>query len=385
VTDVPRIALVGVHGYGGVHLEHLVELAGADRVRIVGLADPRPPDPEVVARVRSVSGGVQVTADAAELLAATRPDVTIVSTPIHTHAALARLALAVGSHVLVEKPPTSTMAQFDALVADVEGAGLACQVGFQSLGSRALAHAALLVADGRLGRVLGIGVHGAWTRDRAYFDRAPWAGRMRLGDVPVTDGALTNAYAHAVATALRLAGTPDDATLTVQLERFRAMSPEGDDTTAVRIGGAGGSEHVPIVVAVTLCAATGRDPRLVVHGDAGRLELAYTRDVLTGRAADGSPVSGPVGRVDLLENLLEHVADTSVPLLSPLAGSRPFMQVLEAVRLDGPARPIPARALSAADAGARTVVTDVDEHVRRCAEELLLFSELPVDWAADAA
>jgi len=384
MTDVPRIALIGVHGYGGVHLERLIELAAADRVRIVGLADPRPPEAEVVERARAVSGSMQVAADAEALLDAARPDITIVATPIHTHVPLARLALAAGSHVLVEKPPTSTMAQFDALVAEVAAAGLACQVGFQSLGSRAPAHAARLVADGRLGRVRGIGVHGAWTRDRTYFDRAPWAGRMRLGDVAVTDGALTNAYAHAVATALRLAGTPDDATPAVQLERFRAMSPEGDDTAAVRISVEGSPDHIPIVVAVTLCAAINRDPQLVVHGDGGRLELAYTRDTLSGHTADGSPVTAPAGRVDLLENLIEHIADASVPLLSPLAGCRPFMQVLEAVRLDGPARPLPARALSAADGTTRTVVTGVDEYVRRCAEELRLFSELPVDWAEDA-
>jgi predicted dehydrogenase len=228
--------------------------------------------------------------------------------------------------------------------------------------------------------VRGIGVHGAWTRDRTYFERAAWAGRMQLGDVPVTDGALTNAYAHAVATALRLAGTPDDAALSVQLERFRAMSPEGDDTAAVRIEGS----PVPIVVAVTLCAAAGRDPQLIVHGEDGRLELAYTRDVLTGRTAEGSPVTAPAGRADLLENLLDHLADPAVPLLSPLVGCRPFMQVLDAVRLDGPAQPLPARALSAADGEARTIVTGVDEYVRRCADELTLFSELPVDWTKDA-
>ncbi|MGI5131261.1 Gfo/Idh/MocA family protein [Pseudonocardia sp. CA-107938] len=372
-----RIALVGVHGYGQVHLERLIELAAADRVRIAGLADPRPPDADVLERVRAVSGDVPVAADAASLLADVRADVTIVSTPIHTHLPLARLALAAGSHVLVEKPPTSSMEQFDELTELVADTGLACQVGFQSFGSRALAHAARLVADGQLGTVRGIGVHGAWTREPAYFERAPWAGRMRLGDVPVTDGALTNAYAHAVATALRLLGTPDDAELDVQLERFRAMSPEGDDTAAVRILGAG----VPVLVAVTLCAATGRDPLLVVHGDGGRLELAYTRDTLTGQTVDGSPVTPPPGRVDLLENLLEHVTDPGVPLLSPLSGCRPFMQVLDAVRRDGPARPLPARVLRVADGG-RTVVTGVDEHVRRCAEEMKLFSELPVDWSS---
>jgi hypothetical protein len=60
------------------------------------------------------------------------------------------------------------------------------------------------------------------------------------------------------------------------------------------------------------------------------------------------------------------------------------MQVLEAVRLDGPARPLPTGALRTVDGGERTVVTGVDEYVRQCAEELALFSELPADWTKDA-
>lgn len=370
----PRVALIGVHGFGRVHLERLIELAAAGRVRIVGLADPRPLDPDVLARVP-----VPVVADAAVLLDEVRPDVTVISTPIHTHLALARHALAAGSHVLVEKPPTSSLAQFESLVAEATAAGRVCQVGFQSLGSRALEHTRELVAEGALGPLRGIGVHGAWVRGRAYFDRAPWAGRMQLHGAPVTDGALSNAYAHATSAALHIAGASADADadVEVELERWRTMSPEGDDTASARITVNGAR----IVVAVTLCARASRDPVLVVHGEHGRLELAYTRDTLTGHTADGAPVTAPAGRIDLMDNLLSHLADPDVPLVSPLAASRPFMRVLEAVRLDGPARPLPAAATSLADGGTRTVVNDVDEYVRRCAEELLLFSELPVHWS----
>jgi predicted dehydrogenase len=368
----PRVALLGLHGFGRVHLDGLLRLAATGAVRVAGLADPRPPEPEDLDRVRGLPGGadVPVLADAAALLEQVRPDVTIVSTPIHTHLPLARLALAAGSHLFVEKPPTASMEQFRDLSTEIAAAGRVCQVGFQSFGSHALAHAARLVADGAVGRVRGIGVHGAWVRERSYFTRAAWAGRMELDGVPVTDGALTNPFAHATASALRVAGVPDDADVEVELERYRVASPESDDTAAARLT----VDGMPIVVAVTLCATEQRPPLIVVHGEQGRLELEYTTDTLTGRTADGAAVTGPPGRAVLLDNLVAHLADPAVPLIAPLASCAPFMHLLEAVRRDGPARPLPPSAVTEVDG--RPVVIGADETMRRCAEGLALFSEL---------
>jgi predicted dehydrogenase len=373
---IPRVALLGLHGFGRVHLDGLLRLAATGAVRVAGLADPRPPEPDALERVRALPGGadVPVLADAATLLERVRPDITIVSTPIHTHLPLARLALEVGSHLFLEKPPTASMEQFRELSAEVTAAGRVCQVGFQSFGSHALAHAARLVADGAVGRVRGVGVHGAWVRERSYFTRAAWAGRMELDGVPVTDGALTNPFAHATASALRVAGVPDAADVTVELERYRVASPESDDTAAARLT----VDGVPIVVAVTLCAAEHRPPLIVVHGERGRLELEYTTDTLTGRTADGAPVTGPPGRAVLLDNMVAHLADPAVPLLASLASCAPFMHLVEAVRGDGPARPLPPGAVREVDG--RPVVTDAAETMRRCAEELALFSELPAPW-----
>ena len=59
---------------------------------------------------------------------------------------------------------------------------------------------------GAIGEVVGIGAAGAWQRDASYYTRAPWAGRRSLHGRPVVDGALTNPFAHATATALALVG-----------------------------------------------------------------------------------------------------------------------------------------------------------------------------------
>ena len=264
------VVLVGAHGHGRWHLQNVGRLArtGAP-LHLVGICDPQP----LTATERDLAGHVPVLRDLDALLAAVRPRATIVCTPIHTHAGLALTAAAAGSHVLLEKPPTPTLAGFDRLRDGLSDTGSACQVGFQSLGSHALRHARALVAEGAIGRVTGIGAAGAWRRDASYYARAPWAGRRVLNGEPVVDGALTNPFAHATATALALDGDTGETDLRdVRVELFRANPIEADDTSCLRLVTARGTT---VTVAVTLCADREVEPYLVVHGTHGRLVLTY--------------------------------------------------------------------------------------------------------------
>ena len=52
-----------------------------------------------------------------DLLAVQVPDIVAIATPIHTHLALGREALAAGANVLLEKPPTATLEEYRELVA----------------------------------------------------------------------------------------------------------------------------------------------------------------------------------------------------------------------------------------------------------------------------
>ncbi|GAB2750815.1 Gfo/Idh/MocA family oxidoreductase [Salinifilum aidingensis] len=370
MTEPSTVVLAGVHGHGQWHLANLERLRGAG-VRLVGVCDPRPPQEEQ----RGLLGGVPVAAGLDELLAQVRPDVTIICTPIHTHAHLAVAAAEAGSHVLLEKPPTPTLAEFDRLASGIATTGRACQVGFQSLGSRALGHVRALLADGAIGEVVGIGAAGAWQRDAAYYARARWAGRRTLDGHPVVDGALTNAFAHATATALALDGARGDERLReLDVELYRANAVEADDTSCLRLVTGRGT---PVAVAVTLCAEDEVAPHVVVHGTRGRIVLTYR----TGRVrleAGGRVETTEHGSTDLLENLAAHARDPAVPLLVPLPSTRPFMQVLEAVRLAPDPREIPAERVDVDRSGThpRCVVRGVDAAVVRAARELVPLSAL---------
>jgi predicted dehydrogenase len=371
-----RVVLAGAHGHGRWHLANLRRLAGAGLVRLAGVCDLTPVGDEALDGL----GSPAQSSDLAGLLRDTGAEIAILATPIHTHAELALTAFAAGAHVLLEKPPAATFADFERVVAGAQTSGRTCQVGFQSLGSPAVAAVRALIEGGAVGQVRGIGVAGSWTRDTSYFDRARWAGRRRLDGVDVVDGALTNPLAHALATALAVDGSEDAGAVgEIELELFHAFPIESDDTSCLRLRTARGTV---ITVAVTLCAPRRSEPYVVVHGDAGRITLRYTRDEVRLERSDGTIRTTTHPRVDLLENLVAHLCGEA-ELLVPPRRTGAFMRVLEAVRTAPDPRPIPADAqdVTTADGVTGHVVRGIEDIVAVSAERLALFSELGVRWA----
>ncbi|MGW0804829.1 DUF6807 family protein [Nonomuraea sp. NPDC002799] len=365
-----KVVLAGAQGHGRHHLGNLRRLANAGRIELAGICDVRPVAVEFGTPLQS--------SDLGELIRKTGAEITIICTPIQTHADLAVAALRAGSHVLLEKPPAPSPAEQHRIAAAVAETGLACQVGFQSLGSTAIPALRELIAAGTLGQVRGIGGAGAWDRATAYFTRSAWAGRRRLNGVDVVDGALTNPFAHAVATALALADGP---IAEIGTELYHAYPIESDDTSCVRIRMADG---LVITIAVSLCSPERHEPYLVVHGDAGRATLTYTQDRLKVELADGSVTTTIHERTDLLENLIDHVR-TGARLLVPLSATQSFTQVLDAVRLAPEPLPIPDRhqIVHRDDAGQAVsrVLPGIADLTARSAEELALYSELDAPWS----
>jgi predicted dehydrogenase len=267
---VPRIALVGVHGFGERHLANLARLEEAGAVELVAVADPNPPAQGRLAE------SVAVFDDLAQLLAADPGvDVVILATPIQTHAPLALAALSAGKDVYVEKPPVASRAQFEDVLAAAETAGRLVQVGFQSLGSLALPAIRTLVESGGIGDVLGLSATGQWVRSKAYFKRSRWAGKRSLDGIDVVDGVATNALAHAVATALHMAGAHTIADVeSVDTDLYRAHDTESDDTSILRVRTAGGTT---LLCGLTLCAAEQQNPSVTVHGTLARSRCTTPR------------------------------------------------------------------------------------------------------------
>ncbi|MET3932608.1 DUF6807 family protein [Arthrobacter sp. OAP107] len=376
-TGPARIALIGVHGFGAHHLKNLDRLTRAGAVELVAVADPNPSSPGALPDSTAVHPDLQ------SLLAGNHsPDVVVVATPIQTHAPLALATLASGADLYLEKPPVASLADFRQLQEAAAASGRSVQIGFQSLGSQALAAIDKLLRDGTIGTLQGIGATGRWVRDRAYYKRSRWAGKRSLDGVDVVDGVATNPLAHAIATALRIAGarTVDDVA-SVETDLYRANDIESDDTSVIRIRTAAG---LPVTCALTLCAAESVEPYITLQGSEGTAVFHYTEDRLQVSNADGEH-SQEFGRDDLMENLLEHLA-TGTELTSALNDSGAFMLVLEAVRTAEPPAPIGAgHVLWEGDGdAAHAVVAGIEDALERAIRAHATFSELALPWARPA-
>ncbi|MEU8189428.1 Gfo/Idh/MocA family protein, partial [Micromonospora carbonacea] len=372
-------AVVGANGHGRWHRRVIAPLHEAGRLRLVALVDVRPIEPEPAA---ALPADAAVFTDHAEMLAAAKPDVVVVCTPPHTHLPIARDVLAAGADVLLEKPPVLSMAEHRLLAAALAETGRACQVGFQALGSAALAELTAAVAAGRLGTVTGIATVAAWQRSDGYYARAPWAGRRTLDGRPVLDGALANPLAHAVMQCLAVAEAVTGAPVrpaTIELERYRVRPIEVDDTAALRVVPRAGP---PIVAAVTLAGEDFVAGEVLVTGSAGRAVLEYPTDRLL-LPGDDAPREVP-GRRGLLENLLAHRADPAgTPLIAPLARTAPFTAVLEAVQAAPEPTLLGGDLVTATGRGPDRVLTvrGVNAALRAAAGSGALLSELGVPWA----
>lgn len=372
-TPVP-VVLAGARGHGRWHLDNIRRLTDNGLVRLAGICELTPLGAD---EIPDGLGEPEQSPDLGTLLDATGARIAVICTPIPTHTDLALTAARRGVHLLLEKPPAPSYAEFRRMADGVEAAGAACQIGFQSLGSHAVPAIRELIAQGAIGEVAGVGGAGAWARDEAYYRRAPWAGRRRLNGVDVVDGVLTNPLAHATATALALLGTTGAEDVRgVETELWRANAIEADDTSCVRVTTSRGR----VTVAATLCAEHPDEPYVLVHGDSGRITFWYKQDrVLLQRAGHG-PEEFRYGRTDLLENLAAHLTTGAELLVTP-ASTGAFMRVVEAVRTAPDPSALPAGVWHTVDAEHRRVVPGVDGLVAAAADTLSLYSELGTRWA----
>ncbi len=370
-TPVP-IVLAGARGHGRWHVENIRRLQDKGLVRLAGIC-------ELIPLTEEEFGGElpAQSPDFGALLDSTGARVAVVCTPIPTHTDLALAAAKRGVHLLLEKPPAPSYAEFRRMADGVAAAGVVCQIGFQSLGSHAVPAVRELIEKGAIGTVTGVGGAGAWARDEAYY-RRPLGGQAAPERRRRDRRGAHQPLAHAVATALAVNETTRaEDVVRIETELLRANDIESDDTSCVRVSTVQGR---PVTVAATLCAEHPGEPYVLVHGTEGRITYWYKQDrVLLQRAGHG-PEEFEYGRTDLLENLVAHLTDGDALLVEPDATGA-FMKVVEAIRQAPDPAQLPTGAWHVIPTEHRRVVPGIDALVTAAADTLALYSELGAAWA----
>ena len=118
-----RMAIIGA-GHWGPNL--LRNFHNRQRSEVMWVVDR---DPDRLAQVRERFPDVRTADDAAAALHDPQVDAVVVATPTSTHYPLAKAALELGKHVLVEKPMALDLVDCEAMIAACRSAGVALVVG----------------------------------------------------------------------------------------------------------------------------------------------------------------------------------------------------------------------------------------------------------------
>ena len=271
----PRIALVGVTGYGGVHFSKLRALADQGLCDFTAAAVVNPEHPAAAAPLAWLGErGAAVYPTAESLFAAEAGRLDLVTLPvgIAAHEPLVKAALDAGANVLVEKPAAGCTAAVDRMIAAERAATpFRVFVGFQHVSAPEVGEIKRRIASGELGRPRGIVVTGLWPRNDAYYARNAWAGHQAAPDgTPIRDSPANNAFAHYLNLALLFASM-DPAMparpLSVDGALWRAR-PDIDsfDTCMVRFATDSGAS---IALCLSHAAKASESPRIRVECERG--------------------------------------------------------------------------------------------------------------------
>lgn len=371
----PRVALIGVTGYGWMHFDEIRKRVERGHGTFAGATVINPGDaPEQMDWFRQHE--VPVFGDYTAMLDGLDGalDLCCIPTAISMHRPMVEAALRSGANVLVEKPLAGCPGDARAIVEAGEAAGRFVCVGFQAVWSPLMRRILAAVHEGRLGRIRRIAVRGMWPRPLSYFQRNGWAGRLADAHGVVNDSPANNALAHFLNLALLFAGPAPDRCARVRgvkAELLRANAIENYDTVMAEFQTDTG---VDLFYGVTHACAESFGPTLDILGDQGRARYSMVEGEIVG--ADGRQEVIPGGedaesRPILFENAFRAAAGEDA-VLFPASEA---LAHVEAVAAMADAAEIEDRRDEAVPEGdtANPVMTlpGIDEHIHALADQFL--------------
>src|SRR5262245_21461710 len=145
-----RVALVGCGQIADAHLQAIRNVPCA---KVIALCDHHI---DLAAQAAARFGNPETFDDLASMLAKSRPDVVHVTTPPHTHRAVALAAIRAGAHVYVEKPFAINVDETDDILQAARPESRSSYAGHDNLLAFAWQECRRLKRTGKLGRIVHV-------------------------------------------------------------------------------------------------------------------------------------------------------------------------------------------------------------------------------------
>lgn len=300
---LPRLAIIGISGYGNTHYKMLLAMAEAGLGRIAAATVINQAQEQEKCRRLQELGAELFDNDRAMFAGhKDKIDLCFIPTGIPLHAEMTLRALAAGANVYVEKPLCATVQDGRAMIEAARASGKFVMVGYQHMYAPDLLEKKRRVIE-QVGRVqcikqMGISPRGAGV---AYYQRNGWAGQIAHAGRWALDAPFHNAGAHGLNLMCFLAGEAPDRTAeirSVRAELYRGAPIESCDLACLDVETVSGVRLLYYISHCTDTASIRSDmPNLVIRGEKGVLirlgEMLYTA------AADGSPGKEVMAGFDL--------------------------------------------------------------------------------------
>lgn len=211
-----KVLLCGMGGYGENYVKEYLsrDVLGSS---LVAIADPFASKSSLYEEV--LNRNIPIYASPEEFFATNKVDLTIISSPIHTHFTYTMLALDNGSNVLTEKPVCFDEAQIDLMEQKSRETGLFVAVGYQLCFSHDVLAIKKDILAGLFGKPIRFKTIRLMRRNDIYYSRSNWAGALLCHGEKVFDSPFTNACAHQYQNMVFLLGKAmDESTSSIKCE-----------------------------------------------------------------------------------------------------------------------------------------------------------------------
>ena len=293
-----------VIGGGTVSETHLSGLSRNPTTELVAICDLD----EATARDRAADYGIKAYFDVSELLASEGLDWVHVCTPPQTHLAVATEVLEAGVPVLVEKPVTETIEQFEELaaVADREGGGFSVVHNHKfGLVMRQVREA---IAAGDIGTVRGVDLLYTGSTEPDVDNRGPW-------NFELLGGEFEEGLPHPLYLGLTAGGLPrSEADVAAQTSLVGDYEMEfGYDGAQLQYVSEGGA-----LCSITMLSGTKPVRILYVHGSEATLaaDLVSQTLVRLDRDYKASPLARARNNVDQIADRIRGTATNAGVVLA---------------------------------------------------------------------
>lgn len=194
---------VGIVGCGGIAGTHVWAISQLDNIEITAFADVKK-ERAIAFSEKYADGNVATYSSIEDMLSTNQVDAIHICTPHYLHVPMAITALRQGVSVFCEKPPAISMKQFEELRTVVDNSKARLGFCFQNRYNQTVKKAEEILAEGRLGEVIGARAFVTWKREADYY-RTDWKGQLSTEG----GGALINQSIHTLDLMLQFLGEPE--------------------------------------------------------------------------------------------------------------------------------------------------------------------------------